>query len=227
MFSSDLLKELTKLYGKFSGSPCVQGGEVPEELIEYLMDKELIYLSLNNEVCIHSIVKLALELVRLGLDVEVISKPLSWRDFEELVNEYLSLSGYYVLRNLRFSRRRYEVDVLGVDEVSGIAVVVDCKHWSPGYSKKGRLAYIAREHSAKVMRLAEECASTISKYRILSKVRVLTPVIVTLTDVMHGYINGSFIVPILRFNDFIINAKLYIDTLIGKSNLITNKCYSY
>ncbi len=226
MFSSDLLKGLTRLYSRFSVSPCVQSSEVSEELMEYLTSKELIYLSLNNEVCVKSAVKLALELVRLGLDVEVISKPLSWKDFEELVNEYLSLNGYHVLRNLRFSRRRYEVDVLGVDHTSGIAIVVDCKHWGPGYSKKGRLNRIAGEHRAKVMRLAEECAPTTSKYRVLSKAKVLIPVIVTLTDVMHGYVGGSFVVPILRFNDFISNAKFYIDTLVSKSDLIINKCHS-
>lgn len=190
------------------------------------MGEGLIYLGIGNELCVNSIVKLALELVKLGLDVEVISKPLNWRDFEELINEYLNLSGYHVIKNLRFSRRRYEVDVVGVDEVSGTAVVVDCKHWSPGYGKKGRLVHIAEEHRAKVELLAEDCASLLSKYKVLSRARILVPVIVTLTDVIRGYVGGSFVVPVLRFNDFISNVKLYIDTLVSKSDIILNKCYS-
>lgn len=195
-------------------------------MLEHLMGEGLIYLGIGNELCVSSIVKLALELVKLGLDVEVISQPLNWRDFEELINEYLNLSGYHVIKNLRFSRRRYEVDVVGIDEVSGTAVVVDCKHWSPGYGKKGRLVHIAREHRAKVEVLAEDCASLLNKYKVLSKARILVPLIVTLTDVIRGYIGGSFIVPVLRFNDFVSNAKFYIDTLVSRSDIILNKCYS-
>jgi len=227
VFSSDLINELTKLYINFSKQRCMHRDEIPSELLEYLMGEGLIHLGINNnELCINSIVKLALELVKLGLDVEVISKPLNWRDFEELINEYLNLSGYHVIKNLRFTRRRYEVDVVGIDEVSGTAVVVDCKHWSPGYSKRGRLIYIAKEHRAKVEVLAENCASLLSKYKVLRKARILLPVIVTLTDAIRGYIGGSFIVPVLRFNDFISNARLYTDTLVGKSDIILNKCYS-
>jgi len=50
-------------------------------------------------------------------------------------------------------------------------------------------------------------------------------VVVTLTDSLSGYVNGSFIVPILRFKDFISNIMYYVDILSGKSGMILNRCY--
>ncbi len=203
----------------------MRAAEVPESILEFLMGNDLVYVGLSDELCIKSAVKLALELLKLGSDAETVSKPLNWKDFEELINEYLGLRGYYVIRGLRFGRRRYEVDVIGIDEVSKVAFIIDCKHWSPGYSKRGRLAHIAKEHRSKVEVLSTECDSVIGKCWALSRAKVLIPVIVTLTDVVRGYVGGSFIVPVLRFNDFICNAQFYVDSMVSRSDVIINKCY--
>lgn len=225
MFSSESLNELAKLYVKLSNSKCVGLGEVPDQLRNYLMSGDLAYVGLDNNLCIKSTVKLALELIGLGLDVELVSKSLNWRDFESLVGEYLGLNNYYVIKNLRFSNRRFEVDVLGIDQVSALAVAIDCKHWSPGYGKRGRITNIASEHRAKVEELSKGCRQLLSKHRLLSSVEVFIPIIVTLTDIVRGYVGGSFVVPILRFNDFIANVRYYLEALTEGSGGITNKCF--
>ncbi|MEM0453129.1 MAG: hypothetical protein QXO98_00515 [Sulfolobales archaeon] len=222
MFSSELLSQLVNLYVKFSNVSCVSINEVPQQLNDYLVNNDITF-RLNGELCVKSIIRFALELIKLGLDPELVSKPLSWRDFEGLVSEYLSLNDYYVIKNLRFSRKRYEVDVLGVDQVSGIGIVIDCKHWSPGYGKKGRLVRIASEHRSKVEEFSKDCLQVISKYSMLRKVKIFVSVILTLTDVVRGYVGGSFIVPILRFNDFITNLRYYIDAF--DSGVVVNNCY--
>jgi hypothetical protein len=48
-------------------------------------------------------VKLAILALQSGTDIEVISKSLSWQDFEEFASRLLNLSGYVAECNVRFS----------------------------------------------------------------------------------------------------------------------------
>jgi len=225
VFSSDITHKLFRIYEEFSKRNCLERSKIPESLVGYLISKDLIYFGLGDEVCIKSLVDLALELLTLGYDVESISKLLNWKYFEELVSNHLMLSGYHVIKNLRFDLRRYEVDVVGIEQSSKVGVVIDCKHWSPNYSKRGRLSRIASEHRVKVEELSIKCSYVLRDYRVLTKAKYLIPVVVTLTDSLSGYVNGSFIVPILRFKDFISNIMYYVDILSGKSGMILNRCY--
>jgi len=225
VFSSETIHKLFRVYEEFSKRSCLERSELPESLVEFLISKDLIYLGLGGEVCIKSLVNLALELLSLGYDVESISKLLNWKYFEELVSNHLTLSGYHVIRNLRFGLRRYEVDVVGIEESSEVGLVIDCKHWGPNYSKRGRLTRIASDHRVKVEELSARCGYVLKDYKVLTKAKYLIPVIVTLTDSLSGYVNGSFIVPILRFKDFVSNVMYYVDLLSGRSGMVLNSCY--
>lgn len=226
MQPSDFLGKLMTLYEGLSKRRCISLSDIGMyELIDYLIENKILYRVLNGELCVKSMVKFALELIRLGSDVERVALSLDWRDFEELISEYLKANNYLIIKNLRFGVKRNEVDVIGVNTVSSIAVVVDCKHWSPGYSKRGKLISICREHRRKVEELSNQCSSLMGMYLPLAKARYLIPVVVTLTDAVHGYFNGVFIVPIYRFNDYIVNINYYME-LLGMSELVRNKCFS-
>lgn len=225
MQPSDALRVLSKALTIFSRGRCVRSCELTHEVIEFLKSEDLIYLGINGDVCIKSLVKLALEAIALGADPTNVSSYLSWRDFEEFTTEYLQLSNYLVVRNLRFTYRRLEIDVLGVNTSSALGIAIDCKHWGPGYSKKGKLITVASVHRSKVEYLSSECSSIMGKYPLILRAKYFIPAIVTLTESVKGYLNGSFIVPISSFNDFIVNIRYYVDLLTNISDMVLNKCY--
>lgn len=91
-------------------------------------------------------VKLAILALQSGTDIEVISKSLSWQDFEEFASRLLNLSGYVAECNVRFSKpSRIQIDVVGVNYNSQLAIVVDCKHWHR--NNLSSITYYARKQA--------------------------------------------------------------------------------
>lgn len=186
------------------------------------------YSSMTGEICFKSLLPLALKALEKGADIYEVSSLLDWRDFEELVSEYLRLSGYESIRSLRTKLRRYEYDVVAVDPVSKIGLIIDCKHWSPGYSKKGKLKYVASEHREKCLYLVKNCHQLKREFRVISRAKWFIPVIVTLTEVLRGSAEGVLIVPVGTFRDFLVNIEFYIDLIKTReySLKIINECYA-
>ena len=171
----------------------------------------------GNLVCMESLVPLALRGIELGASPYTVSKFLDWRDFESLVTRYLTLSGWEAIHSLRLKSRRFELDVIGVNPVSRIGLVIDCKHWSPGYYKKTKLKNTALQHRSKVELLRDEFTFHIAKYPVLKKCVSLVPAVVTLTECVKGFYEGSFIVPIQTFRDFLNNLDIYLDEVGSNS----------
>ncbi len=216
-----LLKELAR------HNRCVSRDRL-DELIR--LDQKLEeYIEVSNtlagEVCFKTLVPIALRALEYGADPYVISETLDWKDFEKLVLHYLSLADYEVIHSLKTFGKRYEIDVVAVNPITKVGLAIDCKHWSPGYSKKSKLEQVASNHRVKTEFIVRECWNLRNKYRILEKARYFTPVIVTLTEVLKEPRKGCFIVPIGVFRDFIINVQYYIDLLSKEVPLIPNPCY--
>jgi hypothetical protein len=203
---------------------CIEPGSIVgySHLISGLQGK---YMDLSGRICIKSLVPLAINALERGGDPYRVASFLDWKDFEEFVKTYFNLSNYNVISNVRFTKRRLEVDVLAVDPVSHLGIIVDCKHWAPGYSKASKLRKVCLEHRRKVELLTKECSFIISKYPIIRKAESFIPVIVTLTDTFRGYVNDSFIVPIGTFRDFISNLRYYLELLAGEHGIVRNPCY--
>lgn len=176
-------------------------------------------------LCLDSLVPLALKAISLGADPSKISTYLSWRDFEALVMNYLREFGMDVLKNIYFGKRRFEVDVIGVDYVSGISLVIDCKHWMPGYSKVSRLRRAARDHRVRTIEFSKNCIYMSGIIKRIFSIKYFIPVIVTLTDSVKGVVNNVAIVPIRYLNDFIRNLEYYVDLLGRDKLLIRNECF--
>ncbi len=175
-------------------------------------------------VCLDSLVPIALKAIALGSDPLKVSAYLSWRDFEALVLGFLKEYGMEVLNNLRFGKRRLEVDVVGIDVVSRYSLVIDCKHWMPGYRKLGKLRQAAKEHRLRTEELSRNCIYLSGMLKGIFSIRSFIPVIVTLTDSYRGVVNGVVIVPIRYLNDFIRNIEYYVD-LLGNDVLVPNECF--
>jgi len=199
-----------------------EGGQVSLDIMKSL---DTFYVSLDGKYCLKSLVPVALKAMELGADPFRVAVLLDWRDFEELVLEYLSRSGFEGVRSVRLRSRRFEIDVLAVDAVSGYSLAIDCKHWSPGYSKSWKLREIARAHRAKVELMCNECVNLRKGSRILAKAKWVVPAVVTLTGSLRGYFNGSFIVPIQTFRDFLLNLDYYVGELSDYDGRVKNPCW--
>jgi len=134
--------------------------------------------------------------LQMGCDAEQVSKHLSWQDFEKLASQVLVSFGYKTQTNVRFTKPRMEIDVVGVS--SGFAIVVDCKHW-----KRNNLSSISnysRKQAARAERLILHD----------KKISQAVPVILTLHTESVRFVSGIPIVPIFRFKSFIIDVKSFL-----------------
>ena len=106
-------------------------------------------------VCVSDPVELALHLAAMGARESEIARYLDWRMFEDFAARALEEAGFQVYRGLALhGKGGFQVDVLGVDPASSLAVAVECKHWSPRTSAPSRIAQAAKTHLERVRRLA-------------------------------------------------------------------------
>ncbi len=189
-------------------------GEVLLQVLRLLEDKGLIVVEAGG-VIIPSRLGLVEEALRHGIPVDKASLYLDWKDFEALSSKYLEAHGYRVYRNIRLPPPRgFEVDVVGLGP--RYTIVVDCKHWSPGYSKRWKLRKAAEEHLERTKRLAKRLWLVARRYgEELRRIRLLIPVIVTLTDPGLRTYSNVLISPINLFNDLLLN----IDVVVEEFNV--------
>jgi hypothetical protein len=131
-----------------------------------------------------------------GCDIEQASKHLSWKDFEGLASDVLTSLGYKTRTNVRFTKPRMEIDVVGVEV--RFALAVDCKHW-----KKNSLSSIVN-YSQKQVARAE---------RLIKQERGITrvvPVILTLHAESVKFVGGIPVVPISQFKSFVMDVKGFL-----------------
>lgn len=123
-----------------------------------------------------------------GCDPEQISKHLSWKDFEQLAAEVLSSLGYSTKTNVRFTKPRMEIDVVGTS--AGLAIAVDCKHW-------------AQSNSSSIAQFCEKQATRAEELvRRDAKIREAVPAILTLHAERVRFVAGVPVVPVAQFKSF-------------------------
>ncbi len=143
--------------------------------------------------------------VKMSCDVERASKHLSWKDFEKLTSEVLKSYGYYTRINVRLTKPRMEIDVVG-KSTNGFAIAVDCKHWKR--TNLSLMSTFAQKQAARAERFL--------KYdRTVSQV---VPVMLTLHAESVKFINRVPLVPVYMLGSFIIDLKgflheMYVATL--------------
>jgi hypothetical protein len=74
----------------------------------------------------------AVKAVRVGADIEAVSRSLTWLEFEELSARVFEENGFRVMRRFRFMAegRRWELDLLAVR--TPYLVCGECKRWGKG-----------------------------------------------------------------------------------------------
>ena len=119
---------------EFQSKSGIVSKTTAKDVLEYIVNNGIGISTSNRSQYLFSKadkMKLAMLALQRGCDIESISKSVSWKDFEALASEILSLCGYLTRTNIRLSKpSRIEIDVIGVNQK--LAIVADCKHWRYG-----------------------------------------------------------------------------------------------
>lgn len=185
--------------------------EIGEEALYELKAKGVINIE-NGLINVVNPIGLAMEAIRLGVDVEAASRWLSWRDFEKFCVEALVSHNFEVKAPLRFKyyKKRYEVDVMATKQK--MILCLDCKHWKMRGYQSYKIKEAAIKHLDKCMKLAE-LFSTLgtSEFHVKSG-SLMIPLIVTLMDLgFRSIVNEVLVIPIFRFNSFLLDLEAHID----------------
>ena len=146
--------------------------------------------------------KLAILALQSGNDIETISEYLTWQDFEAFASDLLNLAGYVSERDLRFSKPiRMQIDVLGINNNSQLAIVADCKHW-----KRNDLSSL----SSCANRQAERASKLLAHRR---KISYAIPIILTLHAINIRSVDGVPLVPVFKFESFVEELPLHLSEM--------------
>lgn len=188
-------------------------GEIDEDYLSYLHNQEIVCLD-KGVLYVTDPIRLAIEAIKLGVDVEVASKWLDWRDFERLCVEALRSHNFNVKAPFRFKAdgRRHEIDV--VAHKKNVVLCVDCKHWKMKRGQQYRIKESAANHLDKCVKFAELVAAfSVVKLKVHSGAH-LVPMIVTLMDLnLKHPLNGVWILPVFKLNSFLLDLEVHLDEL--------------
>lgn len=196
-----IMPEIT--LNEFQSRLAIVSRSVSKQVMQYLLDNGIgrtsqnIYMFSNSDR-----IKLAILALKNGNDVELISKILTWRDFEVLTSEILNLSGYKNECNVRFNKpRRIEIDVVGINNYSKLAILIDCKHWQRNDLKSTSSYAIKQIHRAYVFMLNRKTVSS------------SIPVLLTLYPMAIKLVEEIPVVPISNFMSFVNDLPMYLDKI--------------
>jgi hypothetical protein len=174
---------------------------VAKNVLEFLTINGIGSFSSDNMIIFSQTdrMKTAITALQMGCDIEKISKALNWKDFESLSSEVLHLLGYRTETNVRFTKPRIQIDVIGVN--SRFAIVADCKHW--------------RRANQSVMSVCAKKQAERTKFLIDRKndIDSAVPIILSLYAMKVQFIGGVPIVPISRFRAFVDDIQAHLQEI--------------
>ncbi len=191
--------------------------QVLREYLSFLEEEDLV--ELRDDLLFLKVprIELACAAISLGADVEEVAEALDWREFEELTARCLSENGFEVYEHFIFrgNKRRYEVDILGIREP--IILLVDCKHWRAGRSKRWRLRRAAEDHLRRTEALVDALPRTPLYRRVCgwSEI-VVTPILVTLHQELVILHNQIPLVPVYKLNSFLQDLQGWLDSIYSR-----------
>lgn len=174
------------------------------ELLNFLNSKGIGKLS-STHVSFSLLDKLNLTLLamRSGCDLGFLSSRLNWKDFEIFTTLILERTAYTCQTNIHVVKPRAQIDVVAIS--TGVALIIDCKHWKAMSTKKMIECASQQRKRAKIYMKNQK------------KLNVGIPLIVTLYDSSQPLINKVPIVSIGRLRSFLMNYLLYENELLQVS----------
>jgi Holliday junction resolvase-like predicted endonuclease len=188
--------------------------EIGEKLLRKLQNEGSIYLQKDIvEADNPQRLKLAVQAIHLGADIENVSSFLRWQEFENIAAVAFERNSYVVKRNLRFKHagRRMEIDIVAANKP--IIVCMDCKHWHRGLHPSA-LKRIVEEQVERTSALAKSLPSLSDKIDYASWTNVkLVPAVLSLVTGRSKFQDSVPVVPVLQLQDFLNQLPAYVDSL--------------
>jgi len=146
-----------------------------------------------------------------GEGIEKVVGEIDWKEFEKLIAEILKKHDFSVHNNFRFKTdRRFEIDVLAIR--NKISLLIDCKQWGRGRYKKTGLKYSVKEQEERAKQLKKFLKNNpIAQAKLkIKKTTKFIPLLVTWFEEEVLEHENIFIVPVWKFNEFLLNMSEYI-----------------
>ena len=200
-----LVKALAAMHGsstveEFHAASGIASRSVARDVLDFVLAQEIgIFRKGQVEFSGRDRLELAAIALQAGCDMEQVSQHLSWKDFEGLASDVMSSIGYSTRTNVRFTKPRMEIDVVGVD--AGFALSVDCKHW-----KRGNLSSISQFCAKQVARTQQ----LLKKNNSISRA---VPAVMTLHAERVRFSAGVPVIPVLKFRSFAVDVKGFLDQM--------------
>lgn len=172
--------------------------DLTEDIIQLIMMNNIGEF-IENQIIFAREDRLNIALIALknGIGIKEVAKVLSWKDFEYFASLILKEHNYQVYNSIRINR--LEIDILAIDN---IALAIDCKHWK--YNNNSMLADAIKKQIRRINLLLDSKRFDIKH---------VVPIILTLHESLT-FIDDVPIVPIDKFDNFLIEFKGYIDQLL-------------
>lgn len=138
-----------------------------------------------------------------GKGIEEIIKEFDWRGFEDFCSEILAEHGWKTKKNFRFkTEKRYEIDILA--EKGEKILLIDYKQWGERSGKASQLKISAKKQL--------ERAKEWEKINFLSRKKGMKtlPIIITWLEERITREDGVWIVPVFKFNTFLLEIDKYM-----------------
>lgn len=178
-------------------------------LLELLRELNGIRI-VNEKVYIDNKISLALSALEKGVSPKLLSKYLTWREFEAEVSRILTINGYIVYDNVIFRvKKKWQVDVIGFSRNK--VVVVDCKHWKK--TSSSQLNEASQRHYERTISLTRSLKLVELALKTDFVEGHVVPVIVTFVSSYKGLMNNVFIVPIQFFNNFLTTIDIVVEDI--------------
>lgn len=202
-----LLKHRRVLTGELANSTGAS-----YDVIKAVIDKYRDALNIvNEEIIVVDPLKIAIRLAEKNTSLRLISQLLDWRDFEVFSSRILYEFGYEVERGVKLTTPiRLEIDVYGVEETTGFAIAIDCKHWSS--MTKTKLIEAANNHYERINKLLKYINSLKQKYRVIYKTKEILPLIITLLRPSLRVHGNVLIVSIEELPELLRSRHLVLDS---------------
>ena len=189
------------------------------------LDRETLHalnlIQNNDEVCTLSREKridLAMQVIEQGVDIAEVVELMTWKDFEGLIASILVENGFQCTESFRRRGTAFiqgmEIDVIGIRGRLGLSI--DAKMWSIRGGKRSALQAAAEKQKERTLKLTSQLQRLSQK---IEKMRggeyEFIPIIVTwLVEEVEMH-EGVPIVPVFKFNSFILNFEQYQDLMVS------------
>ena len=169
-------------------------------------------------------INLAMAVVERGMDISEVISLLTWKDFEGLIASILIENGFRCVESYRRRgnslEKGMEIDVIGIRGQNVLSV--DAKMWGVRGGKKTSLRTAAVKQKERTMKLVTQNELLSKKIQVEIKGQYeFIPIIVTWMVEEVELHEGVPVVPVFKFNSFILDFETYRDLIVSYSGQFT------